>query len=140
MAEMSTNLGELSSVPPQLIIPREIATSLPATVIEQLTQMPEAKQAEFLVAFHNQSRSLTFAYLTSLIYCHYGLLGRWAMTGIMWVSLFVTSTLGPALGSIWWLIDLARLPRMVRSHNQQVATDILRKLNAGSDAAPLAGV
>ena len=139
MAEISTNLGELSAAAPQSIIPRDIAAYLPETVLMELARLPEAKQAEFVEAFHNQSRSLTFAYLTSLIYCHYGLLGRWAMTGIMWVSLFVTSTVGPALGSIWWLIDLVRMPGLVRSHNQQVAADILRKLNAGGDAAPLAG-
>ncbi len=139
MAEISTSLGELSAAAPQLVIPREIAADLPETVLMELARLPEAKQAAFVDAFHDQSRSLTFAYLTSLIYCHYGLLGRWALTGIMWVSLFLTSTLGPALGSIWWLIDLVRLPAMVRSHNQQVAAEILRKLTAGSDAAPLAG-
>ncbi len=139
MAEISTNPGELSLCLPQLAIPKEIAAYLPETVLMELARLSEAKQAEFVAAFHDQSRTLTFAYLTSLIYCHYGLLGRWAMTGIMWLSLFLTSTLGPALGSIWWLIDLARMPAMVRSHNQQVAADILRKLNAGSDAAPLAG-
>ena len=128
----------LSATPPP-IIPKEIAACLPERILEQLAQLPASKQAEFIEAFHNESRSLSFAYLTSLIYCHYGLLGRWAMTGIMWMSLFVASTLGPALGSIWWLIDLVRMPGMVRSHNQQVAAAILRKLTTGSDTAPLPG-
>jgi len=139
MAEVSTNPEELSTGTPRSIIPREIAACLPETVLEQLAQMPEAKQTAFVADFHNQSRSLTLAYLTSLIYCHYGLLGRWAMTGLMWLSLLLSSTLGPALGSIWWLIDLVRMPAMVRSHNQQVAADILRKLTAGSDTAALPG-
>ena len=139
MAETSTRLGELSGTPSPPIIPKEIAESLPDEVLRQLAQLPEAKQAEFVQAFQDQSRSLGFAYLTSLIYCHYALLGRWAMTGIMWVSLFVTSTLGPALASIWWLIDLVRMPGMVRSHNRQVAADILRRLTGGNDAAPLVG-
>jgi hypothetical protein len=82
-----------------------------------------------------RSRSLLLAYLTSLIYCHYGLLGRWAMTGMMFVSLFVAAT----LGWIWWLIDLARMPGMVREHNQRVAAEILCQLNPPSDPAPLAG-
>ncbi len=139
MTEMSPNLGALVAATPPPIIPREIAACLPDRILEQLAQLPAGKQAEFVEAFHHQSRSLSFAYLTSLIYCHYGLLGRWAMTGIMWASLFVTSTLGPTLGSIWWLIDLVRLPGMVRSHNQRVAAAILHKLTAGSDTAALPG-
>jgi hypothetical protein len=139
MAEISTKLGQLPAGPSPLSIPKEIAGSLPDQVLAELARLPEAKQTEFVAAFHNQSRSLGFAYLTSLIYCHYGLLGRWAMTGFMWLSLFVTSTLGPILGSIWWLIDLVRMPGMVRTHNHQVAADILRQLNGGSDTAPLPG-
>jgi hypothetical protein len=139
MVAVSTNLEESSAATPRSIIPKEIAAGLPTMVLEQVAQMPEAKQAAFVEAFHNQSRSLRFAYLTSLIYCHYGLLGRWAMTGLMWLSLLLSSTLGPALGSIWWLIDLVRMPGMVRSHNQQVAVDILRKLTAGNDTAALPG-
>src|SRR5262245_56696960 len=103
MAEMSTSLMVLPATPPTAIVTKEIAARLPDQVLEQLAQLPPSKQSEFVAAFHAQSRSLSFAYLTSLIYCHYGLLGRWTMTGLMWVSLFLSSTLGPAIGSIWWL-------------------------------------
>ena len=135
MTEMPTNSDELSSATSRLVIPQDIVAILPESVVIELAQLPEAKQTEFLTAFHKQSRSLAFAYLTSLIYCHYGLLGRWAMTGIMWASLFVTA----ALGSVWWLIDLVRLPAMVRTHNQEVAADILRKLNPTGDTATQPG-
>jgi hypothetical protein len=139
MTEMSTNLDELSAATPRPSVPHEIAACLSAPILEELAQLPADKQAEFLETFHERSRSLSFAYLTSLIYCHYGLLGRWAMTGLMWASLFLASTLGPALGSIWWLIDLVRMPGMVRSHNQQVAAEILRQLTASNDRAALPG-
>jgi hypothetical protein len=139
MAEMSTSLMVLPASTPTAIVPKEIAARLPDQILERLAQLPPSKQAEFVAAFHAQSRSLSFAYLTSLIYCHYGLLGRWTMTGLMWVSLFLSTTLGPALGSIWWLIDLVRMPGMVRSYNQQLAADLLRKLNTTSDTAPQPG-
>jgi hypothetical protein len=139
MTETSTNLVKLSAATPPAAIPQEIAAGLPDQLLEQLARLPESKRAEFTAAFHTESCSLWFAYLSSLIYCHYGLLGRWAMTGFMWMSLFVASTLGPALGSIWWLIDLVRLPGMVRTHNQQVAAAILHKLTAGNDTAALPG-
>jgi hypothetical protein len=122
--------------PRQLVIPAKVAASLPQSVRDQLATMPEAEQAEFLKAFERKSASLAMAYLSSLIYCHYGLLGRWAMSGWMWLSLFVAS----ALGMIWWLIDLMRMPRMVREHNHQVAADILQKLRiAATGPSPLAG-
>ena len=98
--------------------------------------MPENQQDAFLKAFRQQSASLVMAYLTSLIYCHYGLLGRWAMTGWMWLSLFVAGT----VGVIWWLIDLVRMPGMVREHNDRVAAEIVQKLRiAHAGPASLAG-
>jgi hypothetical protein len=121
--------------PPHLAILGKIVASLPETVRNELASMSEDKQEEFLRAFRHRSASLVMAYLSSLIYCHYGLLGRWAMTGWMWLSLFVAST----LGFIWWLMDLVRLPEMVREHNHRIAADILRQLNPPSGPAPLAG-
>jgi hypothetical protein len=120
----------------QLAIPAKVAASLPQSVRDQLATMSEAEQTEFVEAFERRSASLVMAYLSSLIYCHYGLLGRWAMSGWMWLSVFVAST----LGIIWWLIDLMRMPRMVREHNHQVAAEIMQKLRiATTGPTPLAG-
>jgi hypothetical protein len=135
MTEIRPNLDQKVPNPPHLVISGKIAASLPESVRNELAGMPEDKQEEFLRAFQRRSASLVMAYLSSLIYCHYGLLGRWAMTGWMWLSLFVAST----LGFIWWLIDLVRIPEMVREHNHRIAADILRQLNPPSDPAPLAG-
>ena len=112
-----------------------MATALPAAVRAELARLPAAKQDEFALAFRTRSRSLLLAYLTSLIYCHYALLGRWAMSGMMFVALFVAA----ALGWIWWLIDLVRMPEMVREHNHRVAVEILRTLTAPAEPAPLPG-
>jgi hypothetical protein len=38
---------------------------------------------------------------------------------------------------IWWLIDLVRMPRMVREYNERVAAEILQKLQAAGPS-PLA--
>jgi hypothetical protein len=54
----------------------------------------------------------------------------------MWLSLFVAGT----LGVIWWLIDLVRMPGMVREYNDQVAAEIVQKLRVAHAApATLAG-
>jgi hypothetical protein len=121
---------------PQLAIPASVAACLPPAVCEELAGMPKEQQSAFVKAFQNKSASLRMAYLLSLFYCHYGMLGRWAMTGWMCLSLFVAGT----LGLIWWLIDLVRMPRMVREHNHRVATETLRNLRiALAGPAPLAG-
>lgn len=129
------SLGELVLVVPEPTFAAKIGAALPAALRAELALLPAAKRDEFVRAYQVRSRSLLLAYLSSLIYCHYLLLGRWAMSGMMFVSLFVAA----ALGWIWWLIDLVRMPEMVRAHNQRVATEILRQLNGPGDPAPLAG-
>jgi len=139
MTGMQPELGALAPVGAAavgaLAIPPRMATALPAAVRAELARLPAAKQDEFALAFRTRSRSLLLAYLTSLIYCHYLLLGRWAMTGMMFVALFVAA----ALGWIWWLIDLVRMPEMVREHNHRVAVEILQTLTAPTDPAALPG-
>jgi hypothetical protein len=128
-------LGQLVPLAASLATPIKIGAALPEAVRAELAALPAAKQDAFLRAYQAQSCSLLLAYLTSLIYCHYGLLGRWAMTGMMFLSLFIAAT----LGWIWWLIDLVRMPEMVREHNHRVAAEILAQLNPPGDPAALAG-
>jgi hypothetical protein len=116
---------------PRLAIPADVVACLPLSVRQELASLPAARQEAFVEAFQSKSATLPMAYLLSLCYCHYGLLGRWAMTGWMCLSLFVTST----LGLTWWLIDLVRMPRLVREHNHRVALDVLHQLQI-APAAP----
>ena len=129
------SLGELVLVVPEPTFAAKIGAALPAALRAELALLPAAKRDEFVRAYQVRSRSLLLAYLSSLIYCHYGLLGRWAMTGMLFLSLFVAAT----LGWIWWLIDLVRMPEMVREHNHRVALEILQALTAPTDPTPLAG-
>ena len=133
MTGIQPSLAQETPDLPALAIPAKVAACLPPSVLQELAGMPEDRQIEFLRAFQNQSASLWMAYLLSLFYCHYGLLGRWAMTGWMCLSLFVAGTIGLA----WWLIDLVRMPQMVRDHNHRLATSLLEKLRL-APAAPLA--
>lgn len=134
MTERQPEPGDLVPLA-TLAIPERVATALPAAVRAELARLPAAKQDEFVAAFRTRSRSLLLAYLTSLIYCHYALLGRWAMSGMLFVSLFVAA----ALGWSWWLIDLVRMPEMVREHNDRVAVEILQTLSAPAGPSPQPG-
>lgn len=119
----------------RLAIPASLARELPDTVRAELATMPSVKQHAFIHDFQKRSKSLPMAYLCSLIYCHYILLGRWAMSGFMLASLFTAAT----LGTIWWLIDLVRMPGLVRDYNRQLALDVLRSVKAATGGkAPLA--
>jgi GT2 family glycosyltransferase len=106
---------------------KRIGKHLPSAVRSQLASLPAGAQFAFLDEFHRRSKSLWAAYFCSLFYCHHALLGRRGTTLAMWLASL--ATLG-MLGMAWWLVDLVRLPGLVRSYNQALALDILRNMRA----------
>jgi hypothetical protein len=131
----SSGRGPQLPVETRLAIPASVASELPDAVRAELATMRIVEQHAFMLDFERKSKSLAMAYLCSLIYCHYILLGRWTMSGFMLCSLFLAA----ALGSIWWMIDLVRMPGLVRAHNGRIATEILRNLKvAARNPAPFA--
>jgi hypothetical protein len=57
------------------------------------------------------------------------------MTDMMSLSLFVAV----ALAWVCWLINMVRMPGMMRAHNQRVAAEIMRELSPQRDQVPRAG-
>jgi hypothetical protein len=108
-------------------VPERIARHLPSAVRSQLANLPTGARSAFLDEFQRRSKSLWAAYFCSLFYCHHALLGRRGTTLAMWLASL--ATLG-MLGMAWWLVDLVRLPGLVRSYNQALALDILRNMRA----------
>lgn len=108
---------------PELLVPRHVIAVLPAMVKSELAKLPAQGQQEFLEEFDRKSRGLGVAYLCSLLYCHYGYLGRWGMTAIIWIAAIITFGIA---GLIWWFIDLIRMPSLVRNHNSDIALEVLR--------------
>jgi hypothetical protein len=49
------------------------------------------------------------------------------MTVIMWLASIVT--FGVA-GIVWWVVDLFRMPGLVKNYNRDVAIDVLRNFKA----------
>jgi hypothetical protein len=111
----------------EVSVAERIGKHLPSAVCSQLASLPAGAQAAFLDEFQRRSKSLWAAYLCSLFYCHHALLGRRGTTLAMWLASL--ATLG-MLGMAWWLVDLIRLPGLVRSYNQALAFDILRNMRA----------
>lgn len=108
----------------KLYIPASIADTLPAMVRNELAKMPAQKQEEFVEEFKRKRKSVGIAYLFLVIILamHYGYLRKWGLQIVFWLT-------AGGLG-IWWLIDLFRVPGLVRSYNKDVANDVMRNLKA----------
>jgi hypothetical protein len=98
---------------------------VPERVRGELAALPASTRAAFDEAFRRRARSTTTAYVTwILVGGQYGYVGRWALQILFWV------TLGGLM--VWWVVDLFRIPGMVRRYNERVSHDILESLRTRS--------
>jgi len=106
-----------------LLVPRSIVNSLPAMVRNELAKMSAQKQEEFTEEFKRKGKTIGMAYLWLFIFAvHYGYMGNWGIQILFWL------TCGGMW--VWWVIDLFRVPGMIRNMNKDIATDIMRNLKA----------
>lgn len=107
-----------------LLIPQSIASNLPAMVRNELATLDAQRQEEFVEEYERKAKSVGVAYLLwILLGFHYGYLGNWGMQVLYWLALW------PTFG-IWAIIDLFRIPKMVRNYNKDRAVEVLRSLKA----------
>lgn len=86
--------------------------------------MSAQKQEEFVEEFDRKTKSTLVAYLMMIfiIGTHYAYLKKWGLQLAFWFSAY-------GLG-IWWIIDLFRVPGLIKDYNKDVASDIMRNLKA----------
>lgn len=107
----------------QLMVPPSISDNLPSMVRNELAKLTPQKQEEFVEEFRRKSRSIGTAYvLWFFLGWHYVYLRKWGIQVLYWVT-------GAGL-LIWALVDLFRMPGLIRDYNKDVATDVLRNLKA----------
>ena len=114
-------------------IPPSVSANLPTMVRRQIEQLSAERQEEFVEEYRRKSKNTAVAYLLWFVLSlHYAYLGRIGMTVLLWVALFFV------VGIFWWLIDIFRIPGMIRNYNSEAAVDILRtmKIVAGDDLRP----
>ena len=100
-----------------------IADNLPAMARNELVKLPAQKQEEFIEEYKRKAKSVGVAYILWLIGgWHYVYLRRWGIFILFWL------TAGGLF--IWWLIDIFRIPGMIRDYNKDIAIDVLRNLKA----------
>lgn len=107
----------------QLLVPQRVEDNLPSVVRTELAKLPAHLQDAFVEEYDRKAKGLGVAYLCSLLYCHYGFLGRWGMTTIMWIAAIASFGV---ISLVWWVIDLFRMPSLVRDHNHDIAMEVMR--------------
>jgi len=104
-----------------ILIHASIADNLPAMVRNELANLSAQRQEEFVEEYRRKAKSAGTAYLLWLLLgWHYIYLRKWGLQILFWL------TIG-GIG-IWWIIDLFRIPSMIRDYNKDVAVDVLRNL------------
>ncbi len=103
------------------LVPASIADSLPAMVRNELANLSAQKQEEFVEEYKRKAKSTGAAYvLWLLLGWHYVYLRKWGIQILFWL------TAGGFL--IWWIVDLFRIPGLIRDYNKDIAVDVLRNL------------
>jgi hypothetical protein len=105
-----------------LMVPPSMLDSLPAMVRSELARMSAQKQSEFVEEYRRKAKSIGVAYVLWMLALHYAYLGKW---GLQILFLFTVGGL-----FVWFFIDIFRMPKLVRDHNKDVATDVLRTMKA----------
>jgi len=106
----------------KLFISASILDDLPAMVRNELATLSAQRQQEFVEEYNRKKKSLGIAYLFLVIVfaLHYGYLRKWGLQFLFW---FTAAGFG-----IWWIIDLFRLPGLVKNYNMDIANEVMRNL------------
>lgn len=109
-----------------LYISNSIKDALPSMVKNELSLLTPQKQEEFVEEFKRKSKSVGVAYVLWLVLgLQYGYVRKWGLQIFYWL------TLGGF--AIWALIDLFRIPSIIKDYNKDMAIDIMRSLKAISN-------
>jgi|GEM_PF-1182572 hypothetical protein len=100
------------------LIPQEVLDDLTDDVWAEAIRLPVAGQQSFVASFRARRKSKALTYVLAFaLGLHYVYLEEWRTQLLFWVT-------GGGLG-IWGILDLWRIPRLVREKNRQVAKELL---------------
>lgn len=104
-------------------LPDSVRKQLPAMVRHEVARMSPQHQEEFLEEFNRKSKDIAVCYiLWFLLGLHYAYVRKWGLLILMWI------TFGGFV--IWWIVDIFRIPGVVRDYNRDVALAVLRDQKA----------
>ncbi|RNI29245.1 TM2 domain-containing protein [Rufibacter latericius] len=100
------------------ILPDSFLYQLPDLVRMDLPTLPPQTQNDFFTQYVQRKKSTGFAYLLWVFFgLHYAYVNRWGLQFLFWIT-------AGGLG-IWWLVDLFRMPGIVRRYNHKQALECL---------------
>ncbi len=107
-----------------IILDAEFIKKLHPKVIYELGKICPENQIRFQEIYSKRERSLRFAFICLFFFpgTHYAFLGRWQLQIMYWL------TFGGAL--IWWVIDMFRLPALLKESNHYEQKKILFEINS----------
>lgn len=104
-------------------IPAWIYNQLPSAVRSELAHLSDREQTYFVEEFRRRCKRVFWAYtLWFLLGWHYIYLRKWGLQFLYWLT----------LGGLWiWaLLDLFRVPGMVRNYNKDIAFAVLKDMRS----------
>lgn len=105
-----------------LLIPKHISDSLPSMVRNELSKLPSQKQDEFVEEYERNKKSVGIAYLLWLLLgWHYAYTGKWGLQVLYWILAFLI---------VWVIVDLFRIPQIIKDYNKDVAMNVMRNLKS----------
>jgi len=104
-----------------LYIPKRIFNQLTPLVQQQLLKLSPDLQHQFLEEYRRKSKSVFLAYLFFFLFgLHYAYLNKWGTQILYWLTF--------AGLIIWGIIDLFRMPSLVRNYNREKALEIIQQI------------
>lgn len=103
--------------------PREIRGHITRMVYDKYETLEEDQQRAFLQEFYRKKKSIGLGYLCWFFFgLHYAYVGKWGIQLLFWL------TGGGFL--VWLIIDLFRIPGIVRNYNADHSSEIMRNVVA----------
>ena len=107
-----------------VILDAEFVNDLHPKILYELGKICPENQIRFKELYSKRKRSLGLAFICLIFFpgTHYAFLGRWQLQIMFWL------TLGGAF--VWWLVDLFRLPTLVKECNFYQQKKVLMEINS----------
>lgn len=105
------------------IVPYQLHRKLPFAITNQLQQLPENVQKDFLREYRKRSKDIVVAYILQLLFpfgFHYLYMNKFIL-----FILYAVTFMGFGL---WFFIDLVRMPAMIEAENHRIANECLQEV------------
>ena len=89
--------------------------------------MDSGSRAAFFNEYEKKRRKVSVGYIMwILLGLHYLYARKVGLQVVFWLACFV------GIGEIWWVVDLFRMPSIIRGSNEQMAREALQTLQVGA--------